>query len=45
MYIQLKYVACINCIIELIIYKVVSKNYKGCSSYCCCLRVTSGLFS
>ena len=25
------------------IYKVVSKNYKGCSSYCCCLRVTLGV--
>ena len=27
------------------ILKVVSKNCKGYSSYCCCLRVTFGLFS
>ena len=25
-------------------YKVVSKNCKGFSSYCCCLRVMLGLF-
>ena len=24
----------------IVIYKVVYRNYKGCSSYCCCLRVT-----
>lgn len=43
---KLKYVACVEFYVKTIgIKKEVYKNYKGYSSYCCCLKVMLGLFS
>ena len=39
MYIQLKVCGVYKLYNKtMVIYKVISKNYKDCSSYCCCLN-------
>ena len=44
MYIQLKICGVYKLYNKtMVTYKVVSKNYKDCISYCCGLRVTLGL--